>query len=76
MDTVSKSYLKTHMLRVFREVEKSGKELVVTDHNRPVLRIVPVKQGNSVEELFGDVRGSVVYREDPDKPTDGEWGEL
>ena len=76
MDTVSKSYLKTHMLRVFREVEKSGKELIVTDHNRPVLRIVPVKQGNSVEEVFCGVQGRVAYSEDVNTPTDGEWGEL
>jgi antitoxin (DNA-binding transcriptional repressor) of toxin-antitoxin stability system len=76
VDTVSKSYLKTHMLRVFREVEKCGKELIVTDHNKPVLKIVPIRQGKTVQEVFGGVQGKVVYHDDINTPTDGEWGEL
>ena len=38
-----KSVLKTpenHMLRLFREVERSGEALVVTDSNKPVLKVV------------------------------------
>ena len=53
MQTISKSKLKTHMLRVFREIEESGEELIVTDRNRPVLRIQPIA---SKKERGGCVR--------------------
>ena len=76
MHTVSKSYLKTHMLRVFREIEKSGAELVVTANNRPVLKIVPVRQGNSVGEVFGELQGKIAYSEGINTPTEEEWSEL
>ena len=42
MNTISKSKLKAQMLRIFRELEEEGEELVVTDHGRPVLRIQPI----------------------------------
>ena len=76
METVSKSYLKTHMLRVFRELEKAGGELIVTDRDRPVLRIVPIQGGISVQDAFGAIRGKVIYHEDIDAPTDAEWCDL
>jgi prevent-host-death family protein len=42
--TISKSKLKARLLEILREVEESGQELIVTDHGRPVLRIVPIKR--------------------------------
>ena len=63
------------MLEVFREIEASGDELIVTDHNRPVLRIVPIKEKSTVDELFGSLRGEVVYLEDINLPTVDEWSE-
>ena len=44
MQTISKSKLKAHMLRVLREIEENGEELIVTDRNRPALRIQPIKE--------------------------------
>lgn len=61
------------MLEVFRDIEKHGEELIVTDNNKPVLRIQPIRKKLSVEEIFGSVQGKVVYKEDPDHPTDEEW---
>ena len=72
---MSKSKLKAHMLAVFRELEESGEELVVTDNNRPVLRIVPYIEATSVEQAFQRVRGRLVLHEDPDVPTVDEWDE-
>jgi antitoxin (DNA-binding transcriptional repressor) of toxin-antitoxin stability system len=69
MDTVSKSFLKTHMLRLFREIERSGEELIVTDNNRPVLKIAAIKAEQMVEEVFSDMRGQVRYGSDIDAPT-------
>ena len=73
MKSMSKSKLKTHLLRVFRELEESGEELVVTDHNRPVLRIIPYRQRKRVEEAFADIRGEMKFNEDPNEPTLEEW---
>jgi antitoxin (DNA-binding transcriptional repressor) of toxin-antitoxin stability system len=72
-ETVSKSHLKANMLKIFRELQRGDKELIITDNNNPVLRITPLKQMESVQELFGDLQGQVVYREDIDAPTVGEW---
>lgn len=41
---VSKLRLKPRLLEYFREVEKTGKELIVTDHGKPVLKIVPYSE--------------------------------
>jgi prevent-host-death family protein len=76
MDTVSKSALKAKMLEYFRRVEETGVELIVTDHNEPVLRIVPIRKRIPAASLFSDVRGRVVYHEDPLTPTSDEWQEM
>lgn len=42
MKTVSKGKLKSQMLEYFREVERTGETLIVTDHGREVLEVRPV----------------------------------
>jgi len=71
--TISKSKLKTNMLRIFREIEKSGEEIIVTDNNRPTLIIRPIKRKRSMDEIFGKWRGQAIFYEDPDAPTIDEW---
>ena len=75
METVSKSVLKARMLEYLRRVEETGQELVVTDNNRPVLRILPIRTRVPAKEMFSDVRGSVIYHEDILAPTLEEWPE-
>jgi prevent-host-death family protein len=75
MSVVSKSALKARMLEYFRRVEETGEELVVTDHDEPVLRIVPIRKRLATADVFADVRGRVVYHDDPVAPTSGEWPE-
>lgn len=75
MDSISKSALKAKMLEYFRRVEETGQELVVTDNNEPVLRIVPIRKRVPAAVLFADVRGRVVYHEDPIASTSDEWAE-
>jgi antitoxin (DNA-binding transcriptional repressor) of toxin-antitoxin stability system len=72
-DTISKSKLKAKMLEVFRQLEASGDELIITDRGDPVLKIIPIKQKTTVAELFGDFQGRVVYLEDINMPTLAEW---
>jgi antitoxin (DNA-binding transcriptional repressor) of toxin-antitoxin stability system len=75
-NTISKSKLRAKMFDVFRELEASGEELIVTDHGKPVLKIFPIKDKTTVEELFGDLQGLVSYFEDVDTPTLPEWEEI
>lgn len=69
MKTVSKSYLKAHMLRLFREVERSGEALVVTDNNTPVLQVVPVESEQTITDTFAGLTGQVTYGRPVDEPT-------
>ena len=75
MTEVSKSVLKGKMLEYFRRVEDTGEELIVTDNGRPVVKVVPIRTKASSAEVFGDVRGRVVYHEDILTPTTDEWPE-
>lgn len=75
MMTISKSKLKARMLEVFRAVEATGEEIVVTDRGRAVLRIQPIAGRRSVDAVFADVRGGLEFHEDPDAPTTDEWDE-
>lgn len=75
MPTVSKSALKARMLEYFRRVEETGEELIVTDNNVPVLRVVPCRVRQPAEETFADVRGRVRYAEDVLASTTDEWPE-
>jgi prevent-host-death family protein len=72
-NTISKSKLRAKMFEVFRELEASGEDLIVTDRGKPVLKILPIKDKTTVEELFDDLQGQVVYCEDIDTPALPEW---
>ena len=61
---------------MFREIESSGEELIVTDRNRPVLRILPIEDRKSVEDLFGPFQGQLVLHEDVNAPTIDEWTDV
>ena len=73
---ISKSKLKSNMLEIFRKIESSGEELIVTHHNKPVLRIIPIRKGETIDSVFGDFQGHVVYHADIDEPTIDEWGDV
>ena len=65
-DAVSKSRFKAHALVYFRQVEESGRPLVVTDRGRPVLRIVPFAHEPS--EQLAVLKESVVRYDSPFEP--------
>lgn len=73
MITISKSKLKAQMLEIFREIEKTGEEVIVTDRDRPVLRIVPYVSKASVADLFAPYRAQAEIYTDLDTPTIDEW---
>lgn len=76
MRSISKSQLKTHLLRICRELETSGEELIITDRDTPVLKITPIRQRLTVESAFSDVVGNLEFFEDPDAPTVEDWGDV
>ena len=75
MNVISKSKLKAKMLEIFRQLEASGEELIVTDQGRPVLKIISIKKEASVAEVFGDIQGKVSYFEDINTSSISEWEE-
>ena len=64
------------MLRVARDVEAGGGELVVTQRGEPVYRVLPLGGDSTVEEVFGAIESTPVYFEDIDTPTMDEWKDL
>ncbi|MBM3262247.1 MAG: prevent-host-death protein [candidate division Zixibacteria bacterium] len=71
--TISKSKLKAQMLQIFRQIEQTGEEAIVTDNQRPVLRITPLKRNVTVHEAFGAFQGRIRYNEPITTPTTIEW---
>ena len=72
---VSKSRFKAQALEYFRQVEKTGKELVITDHGRPVLKIV--RYAEDPAAALEALRGTVLRYDDPLQPVGVEdWEAL
>jgi prevent-host-death family protein len=64
--SVSKSKFKARALEYFREVERTGRALIVTDRGRPVLKIVPYRA--DLAESLRDLKDSVVRFDAPFEP--------
>lgn len=74
-EIVSKSRFKPRALEYFRQVEKSGEEIVITDHGRPVVKVVPYRPEPA--EVLETLRGSVIRYDDPTGPVAEEnWESL
>lgn len=75
MFTVSKGTLKAKMFDYFRRVEQTREKLVVTDHNKPVLIVMPYHEKKTPAEVFAKYQGKIIYSEDINTPTSNEWGD-
>ena len=72
MSTVSKSRFKAQALELFRQVERTGKPITITDRGKPVLKLVPYR--DDPEAAVRVLRESVVKYRNPTKPVgDDEW---
>jgi prevent-host-death family protein len=65
-EMISKSQFKPRALQYFREVEKTGQELIISDRGKPVLKIVPYTE--NPEDALKSLRNTVVKYEDPTEP--------
>lgn len=70
---VSKGLLKAKMLEYFRKVEVTGEELIVTSHGKPTLKVIPIKEKKTVEQVFGDVRKKITLEGTVMEPETDEW---
>jgi len=72
---ISKSQFKPKSLELFRAVEQTGEELIITDHGRPVLKIVPYEE--DPEQWFRGLRNTVIRYDRPLEPVGEEdWEAL
>ena len=63
---IAKSKFKPRALEYFREVEKSGNALIITDRGKPVLKIVPYSE--EPDQTLKLLRNSVVKYVNPTEP--------
>ena len=66
MEVVSKSAMKARALEYFRLVERTGQGVIITDHGRPVLKLLPYSVDPS--EALAALRDSVIRYDDPTEP--------
>lgn len=58
--------IQTHALKYFRQAQKTGKPLIITDHAKPVLKIVPFQE--DPRQLLKAMKGSVLRYDNPTEP--------
>lgn len=72
VSSVSKSRFKAHALEYFRQVERSGKPLTITDRGKPVLQLIPYSEDPGARLKV--LRDTVVKYRAPLKPVaDDDW---
>ncbi len=68
-ETVSKSKFKPLALEYFRRVQETGEEIVITDHGKPVAKIVPFREEDGAAvNILSQLRGTLIRYEDPYVP--------
>lgn len=71
-NSISKSQFKARALELFRQVERTGRPLVITDRGTPVLKLVPYQA--DPREALRALRDTVVRYEAPAQPVgEDDW---
>ncbi len=68
---IGASEFKARCLEIMDEVERTGAEVVITKHRRPVARLVPAR--GEVGGFCGSLKGAIAYQGDLISPIDVEW---
>ncbi len=66
MEQISKTEFKAHALEVLREIEKSGKPKIITDHGKPTIEVKKLRQRK--ESPLEILKGTVVEYHAFDEP--------
>jgi prevent-host-death family protein len=68
--SVSKSRFKARALELFRQVERTGQPIIITDRGTPVLKIMPYRADPNA--ALRVLRESVIKYDAPTKPVGEE----
>ena len=72
---ISKSKFKPQALKYFRRIEKTGEEIIITDHAKPVIKITPYRDEPKV--ILRELRNSIEFYNDPLEPVaKNDWEAL
>jgi len=72
LKNISKSQFKPKALEIMREVEKTGKSIVITDHGIPKLELRVYQ--SETDDPFEKLKGTVISYTDPTNPiADDDW---
>ena len=70
--SISKSRFKAQALELFRQVERTGAPIIITDRGTPVLKVSPYRE--DAESALRVLRGSVAKYTAPTKPVgEDDW---
>ena len=70
--SISKSRFKARALELFRQVERTGRPIIITDRGTPVLKVMPYRE--DPESALRVLRESVIKYESPTKPVgEDDW---
>ncbi len=76
MGQISKSQFKAKALELFREVETTGRPLIITDRGQPKLEIRRYEP-RTTEEIFEYLKDSVLFYDDSTEPVgEDDWEAL
>ena len=68
-ETISKSKFKPMALEYFRRVQETGEEIIITDHGKPVVKIVPFREERTMaESILSKLHGTLIRYDDPYAP--------
>lgn len=71
--TIPAGEFKARCLALMDEVESTGKEIVITKHNKPVAKLTPVHPATAPRPLFGRSRGRMRIIGDIVAPIGPDW---
>jgi len=72
MTSISKSRFKARALEFFRQIERTGQPIIITDHGTPVLKVMPYR--DDPDAALRVLRESVVKYDAPTEPVgDNDW---
>lgn len=71
---ISKSKFKPAALEYFRQVQETQEELIISDHGKPVLKIVPYRAKSTIApDPLTALRGTLKRYEQPFEPLSEIW---
>ena len=71
---IPKSQFKPKAFHYLRLVEETHEEITITDHGKPVVKIVPYEKTDDIE--IRELRNLLISYSEPFKPAETEWEAL